>query len=421
VILESQDNLKTWKVISREPCRFQHSAGSFGQARTKDGRFLRFVWSCYSLDPSIQPNDIFYESDDEGKAWRKMPPFHDPHFASHPHRLRTLRDGTLVLALPLSPRWGRDTDRPTRTALRLNTLNQMQMTLCFSHDEGRTWTGPLPVFGSQNVSETDFVELPSGDLLLINNSIFATPGRQFVYRSGNRLTPGPFEKVRSGQVPETVCLTKEGILVGCMRNARYHWSDDLGQTWHPLDGIPKCGLEGYQPWIHALPDGRIACAGHFGLDDAIGSRDQYLNIHFFRLKARRRTRDTQIRLERDYDEAIGKWPNRFTLELTCDGAPLPNKELEFWYVERDKSGYDAWNKYPLDERMKMGGELITVRSGADGKARVAIPHLDEVENTHYSYQLVARFNPGKTDPDYKPAQTPQFEFYANQYQDAPGK
>ena len=55
VILDSRDGLKTWQVISREPCRFHHSAGSFGQARTKDGRFLRFVWSCYSLDPGIKP------------------------------------------------------------------------------------------------------------------------------------------------------------------------------------------------------------------------------------------------------------------------------------------------------------------------------------------------------------------------------
>ena len=27
VMLESEDNLKTWKVISRQPVRFQHSAG----------------------------------------------------------------------------------------------------------------------------------------------------------------------------------------------------------------------------------------------------------------------------------------------------------------------------------------------------------------------------------------------------------
>lgn len=104
----------------------------------------------------------------------------------------------------------------------------MQMTVFFPFDQGCTWRGPLPILGGQTVSNTDFVELPSGDLLFVNNSIFANPGRQFVYREGNRFTPGPLEKVHSGTVPETVCLTDEGILVGCMRASAYYWSDDLG-------------------------------------------------------------------------------------------------------------------------------------------------------------------------------------------------
>ena len=37
VMLESHDRLRTWHVVSRQPVRFQHSAGSFAQARTKDG------------------------------------------------------------------------------------------------------------------------------------------------------------------------------------------------------------------------------------------------------------------------------------------------------------------------------------------------------------------------------------------------
>src|SRR5205823_5646990 len=125
---------------------------------------------------------------------------------------------------------GRGTSRPLRTAMALDTPNDMQMTLFFSFDQGRAWSGPLPVFGGQNVSETDFVELPSGDLLLVNNSIFAHPGRQIVFRNGSRFTPGPLQHARAGRVPETVCLTSEGILVGCMRPGHYSWSDDLGQT-----------------------------------------------------------------------------------------------------------------------------------------------------------------------------------------------
>ncbi len=421
VILESRDLLKTWQVISREPCRFHHSAGSFGQARTKDGRFLRFVWSCYALDSKVKANEIFYESSDNAKTWKKMAAFHDVHFASYPHRLRALRDGTLVLAAPLAPRWGAGTDRPVRAALRLDAANEMQMTLFFSHDQGRTWSGPLPVFGGQNVSETDFVELPNGDLLLFNNSIFAYPGRQFVYRQGQRFTPGPLERVRSGQVPETICLTKNGILVGCMRPGSYGWSDDLGQTWQPLPGIPAHGPEVYQPWIHVLDDGRIACAGHFGADDPIGGRDQYLSIHLFRVKVLRKTKDTQISIERDFDEAKNRWQNRYTLTLKTDGTPLADKPLEFWYVERDKPGYDSWNKHSLPDRMQMGGTLIKVMTGRDGKAKVDLPHLNAIRDVHHSYQLVALFNRNRTDSAYKPAQTAQLEFYANHHQDLPLK
>lgn len=412
VMLESRDQLASWKVIRREPVRFQHSAGSFGQARTRDGRFLRFLWSCYSLDASVQPNEIFYQSEDDGQTWKKMPPFHHPRFASHPHRLRTLRDGTLVLAVPFSERWGGGLDRPTRTAQRLDVANHMQMTLYFSFDDGRSWKGPLPVFGGQNVSETDFVELPSGDLLLVNNSIFAYPGRQILYRKDQVFTPGPLERVGAGRVPETICLTSDGLLVGCMRAGSYGWSDDLGKTWTRLAGVPGRGPEMYQPWIQALPDGRIACAGHFGYDDAPGKRQQYISLHLFRLERRRHTADTKLELVRDFDAAAQRWPNRYTLRLTSEGSPLAGREVEIWYVEKGKPGHDSWQKHTLSERMADGGHRLVRRTDASGVARVELPEFDAVRDPHVSYQLIARFNADGAERSLKPAQTPQFNFYA---------
>jgi hypothetical protein len=421
VILESTDDLRTWKVISREPGRFHHSAGSFGQARTRDGRFLRFVWGCYSLDPGLRPNEVLFESSDEGKTWVKMAPLHDAHFCIYAHRLRTLRDGTMVICAPFGPRWGKGTEYPTRAALNLNAVNQMQMMVFFSFDQGRTWQGPLPIYGGQNVSETDFVELPSGDLLFINSAIFPNPGRQLVYRDGNRFTPGPLERVRSGAAPETVCLTDDGIVVGCLRAGAYFWSDDWGQTWQPLVGIPDRQPEVYQPWINYLRDGRIACAGHYGHDDPIRNRDydQYVSLHLFRVQVMRRTKDTRIEVERDFDEAANRWKNAYTVALTCDGQPLPGKELCLWYVERHQPGYDSFNTMPLEERMKMGGHRLDVRTGPDGVAHVALPGLDGITNVHQSYQLVVSFNANRADPTYKPARSPQLEFYANSQQDPP--
>lgn len=419
VILESTDDMKTWHVISRQPCRFQHSAGSFGQARTRDGRFLRFVWSVYSLDPKIKPNEILYESRDNGKTWIKREAFHDSHFISHPHRLRTLRDGTLVLALPLGMKWGPGTDRPLRTCSDLDAPSNLQMHLCFSFDQGRTWTSPLPIYAGQQVSETDFVELPSGDLLCINNSIFGMPGRQIIYREGNRFTPGPFQRVKSGMVPETVALTEDGILVGCLRNSSYHWSDDLGRTWQPLNGAKKMGKEMYQPWINYLGHGKFACAGHYGYDDAIEKADQYLMIHTFTLKVNHRTLDTHLSVVRDFDQSTGFWPNSYTITLDCGGKPLPDKELTFWYVLRDQPGFDSWNVKTIEERMKLGGTIIEARTGPDGKARVSIPELDKVREVHSPYQFVVLFNADRADKDYKPAQSPQFTQHAYWTQDPP--
>jgi hypothetical protein len=304
------------------------------------------------------------------------------------------------------------------------------MTLWFSFDQGRTWDGPLPIYGGQTLSETDFVELPSGDLLMINNSIFAFPGRQVVHREGRRFTPGPFERAGGttkpsrgapNVVPETVCMTEDGILVGFIRQEGYSWSDDLGRMWHRLDGVPQFGMphvdELYQPCMNYLGDNRIVCAGHSGGDDAISSVDgkprkrpeHSLHLHFFTLRVHGRTRKTALLLERDKAAGQARWPNAYTLTLLCDGEPLAGKTIEFWYVEQDQPGYDPYGRQTIEERMAMGGEVITSRTGPDGKARVALPHLDKIEDPHANYQIAARFNADRRDPDYQPAQSLEWE------------
>lgn len=416
ILLKSTDDMKTWKEISREPYRHQHSVHQFASARTRDGRFLRFNWACYALDPKTKPNEILRTSADDGKTWTAAPPFCPERFAYYPHRLRTLRDGTLVVCIPIAPRWGKDQEHPVRTATRLDTNNEMRMSLFFSFDQGRSWDGPLPILDGQNVSETDFVELPDGNLLFCNNSIFARPGRQFVYREGKRFVPGPLEFVRDGTVPETVCLTADQILVGCMRAGAYYWSDDLGQTWSALSGVGGAG-EVYQPWIHALADGRIVCSGHFGADDPIGKgrkHENYINLHTFRLAVHRKTKDTKVRIARDYDREGRKWQNRYSLSLTQDGKPLPGKQLEVWYVERYQPGYDSYSATPLAQRMKAGGTLVRAVTDEKGVSHVQLPaKFDAITDPHLSYQMVVRFNMDRSDPDYKPFQSPQLEFYAH--------
>ena len=67
----------------------------------------------------------------------------------------------------------------------------------------------------------------------------------------------------------------------------------------------------------------------------------------------------------------------------------------------------------------MGGHFIRVLTGPDGKAYVDLSHLDAIQDPHRSIQLVARFNADRSDPDYKPYQSCQFEFYIHHAQDAP--
>jgi len=49
----------------------------------------------------------------------------------------------------------------------------------------------------------------------------------------------------------------------------------------------------------------------------------------------------------------------------------------------------------------------------DRKEKLALTEDNNITNTHLSYQMVVRFNPDGRYLEYKPAQLPQLEFYAN--------
>src|SRR5262249_27940004 len=151
-------------------------------------------------------------------------------------------------------------------------------------------------------------------------SIFATPGRQFVYRDKNRFTPGPLERAQSGTVPETACITEDGNLIGCHRPGTYYWSDDLGLYWHPLDGAPST-IEVYQPWIQYLGTGVVACAGHYGADAPVGGRDQSINLHRFSISAARRVVAPKLWIDRGFDSRRRRFLNSYTVSLAANGKP----------------------------------------------------------------------------------------------------
>jgi hypothetical protein len=187
-------------------------------------------------------------------------------------------------------------------------------------------------------------------------------------------------------------------------------------------------MEVYQPWIHHLGQGRMACAGHYGADDPMGGRDQFISIHTFEVEVRRCTRRPRLWIEREYSEARRRYLNLYRISLSVNGQPLADQEVEAWCVEREQPGYDPWNKVPLTERMATGGTLYHLRTGVDGVARLDLSHLDDLsgrslpyEPIHHAYQLVIRFNPDRSNPAYQPAFLPQLEFYADGSLDPPSK
>ena len=126
-----------------------------------------------------------------------------------------------------------------------------------------------------------------------------------------------------------------------------------------------------------------------------------------------RTADTRIDVKRDFDESANRFRNSYILKLTSDGKPIAHKEIEFWYVMCGQPGYSQAPDKPLDERMKMGGKAVRVRTDESGIALIDLSaEMDSVQSIHTTYEFVARFNADRTDPDYKPAQTAQVEAYA---------
>jgi hypothetical protein len=431
VILSSDDGMQTWKDISHDTTHGREAFGDFAQAYAGDGRFIRFLWNGYSYEPGRDPSAILYISDDEGRTWRKCPPFHDRRFISYPHRLRTLSDGTLALAIPLSMDFNMER---TRCSSNLNAESEVTMNLCFSSDRGETWSAPLPIYGGHNVSETDFIELPSGDILCINASIpyFGHPGRQIVYRTEKGFVPGPYERALSWEncVPETVAMAEDGLIVGCMRSSIYAWSDDLGLNWHELKGVPDkvSGAAGnggaaemYQPWIYYLGQGRFACAGHCGYDDALKKEyDNYIQLHILDIERKGAPVETSMSLMRDYDEETMCWPNRYTVSLSAGGKPLPGKDVELWWVRNgEPGGMSGETCRPLDERINKGGVLLSAVTDTEGKAHFTLEEPGDAGSRHWKddisdyIYLVARFNRDRRDADYKPAQTLQYGFYSH--------
>ncbi len=319
-VLGSQDGGDTWSVlsstapsadsgmlgiytVSREGCR--------GMAVFPDGTLVRPVW------PSSDKSDSGYvlRSTDGGKTWGEKIFFLPvEEYRTWPTLLRTLRDGRLVL---FAGCWKRgDCTAGTRpdpvyAGGQEGMLPNMAKMMFVSSDKGKTWGAPILLMPAEVgvCEESDFCELPNGDLFWIHRAehypdheteippLAARMGphppesywysdrmQSIAYKQDDTFLPGKCEPApfpHSGY--PCVLGTREGIILH-LATGESHWTADKGKTWNKLMTGDKPVATCYYPKAVQRTDGRILCIGHVGADDVYGTVDQAIRQQTFRLK-----------------------------------------------------------------------------------------------------------------------------------------
>ena len=403
VYMRSSDAGATWAETHRgteTELNRGADSGCMSPITLPDGRMLSLSWG--------MPGCL-RESTDGAVTWRRVHDLMDPRFYDvAPFTIRLLRDNkTLVIFCPYAKAWGPGKVIPGRLHSRPGTRTAWQSALFFSDDFGKTLTGPVPIYPNVPCTETDFVELPSGDLLFIHDKVFGrgTAHRQLVRRTPRGWVPEELETV--GDVaPEIFVRTDEGYLVGASRNAAYVWSDDDGVTWQPVEGIPRGE---YQPRAMLLPDNRILFVWHKGGDLPYGQADQYIGQHTFKLRVAEPRVRSSLALRRVFDPAAKRYVCAFDATLTTtDGKPVAGKPVEFAIVPRGAAGYEEFGGGKPWEH----GAKQVVKTDANGVARVNYRDQETTTDIHQTYQVAARFDPERTDAEYLPATSYTIEYYA---------
>jgi hypothetical protein len=172
----------------------------------------------------------------------------------------------------------------------------MVKTMFISSDQGQSWGAPITLVPKSAgvCEESDFVELPNGDLYWMHRAqqwgadgSFGAQSRvqNVMHRSGQTFVAGPATVPFSGgQGFPCELLTREGILLD-LDFTGSHWSADYGQTWHSLLSGGQQICTPYYPQAVQAADGTIVLVGHVGGDNVYGTVDQSIVMQSFRLTA----------------------------------------------------------------------------------------------------------------------------------------
>jgi hypothetical protein len=392
----------------RETGRCPLHEGSFVNLGFPDGRII-------GLDTpprSSSENDgiIVRESTDGGSTWKIVKKLL-PGCSVYIWRARRLRDGTaLVLASLYGTVWGEGRERGTRnTMLPGETYIGKIQTFFLSTNDGISYSGPHYVLPGIGAHEYDVAERDDGTLVFIAGDVQATPaGRQLVTRLGDSFIngallpirkgapPDPIANPQGGFIPESIISLPGDILVGSRRGKQYSCSNDNGENWHAIEGLPPSL---YQPFMIALPDGRVANFGHLGGDNAFGQKRMHIGVDIFNLEVSLPA-SCRLSLERLRSEDGNRYVNAFKAALRSGGEGIPSQRLLFRFMP-------VWNpdgSVDTSPMEKAPIKRISVTSKA-GEAVVRVPEYDGIADIHHFYNVDVVFEP-EPESGFAPAQGP---------------
>lgn len=296
-VLQSTDNGQTW---SRVPGDIP-TGWSYGMAVLSDGTMVRPAMAGIYIDATghfSYPNPGNYStvfhgfagverSTDGGATWSQPINLVSPSDYQYcmPIVIKPLSDGRLIAVGGVCE---------SNVASNLVAANIVKK-IFISSDEGRTWEAPIALMPASTgvCEESDFVELPSGNLMFISRAQHYATNGTFLYENrletmvtkvGQTFVPATNSTVPfSGSGKPCELMTKEGVILDLTSNGTAHWSANNGQIWHNLllNG-QALGTFDYPQAVQAA-DGTIVVVSHIGNDDVYGTADQSIMVQTFRL------------------------------------------------------------------------------------------------------------------------------------------
>ncbi|MFH0963051.1 MAG: sialidase family protein [Planctomycetota bacterium] len=410
VCLKSSDGGRTWRVTGRSLVHTRH----YWHVGFPGGRMIRIYGTSFMDWPGEDRCKVVVEeSTDGGTEWRRISRFLDG-YSMNMLKVKRLRDGSVVMAGPIRQAFGPGKAKDTRITDVPFQVYPHDPAFFISPDGGRSWGGPHYVFPGILAWEFDFVELPDGSLLFINSQIQSGPAaRQIVRRTKTGFVNEPMMWISRGAtknplrwdescVPETVCITPDGLLVGALRNRPYACSNDLGENWYEIAGLPNSN---YQPMMIALDDGRFLNAWHTGSDHHFGEIDMVTGIHVFRIETHLPA-PTKLTLARAKRPDGDQFVNVYEARLTSGGNGVPDRRVE---LRVSPNWTPEGRQNPVNVRESP--DVRTTVTDENGITRFDLRDIDAHPDAHFSYWLAARFVPAEDD-DYAPCMGPKRMAYA---------